>query len=97
VGGVTVKCCCGQASSSEAVADVPSAGSPPVEAAEELAVWALLERLAVLRARDWGALPLVPGVFGSLSENVDELVPGASGVGDDSSSAVSPAATLAPP
>jgi len=69
------------------VADVPSAGAPPVPAAVELSVGPGEEGLSVVRARDRRALLLVAGVADGFGEDAAELFPG-----DGSSSGVSSAA-----
>jgi hypothetical protein len=83
-----------QLSSSE----VGAVGPPAVPRAEELPVRPLLERFPVVRARLSGAFSLVSGEVSPFLEDVDEVEPAASGVGDDCSPpSSSKVASLAPP
>jgi hypothetical protein len=70
--------------------DVSSVGSPSVESAEEGAVRAFFERLAVLRAGDRVAVSLGSQLVSALSEDVEELLPG-----DDAPPLVGAGAVLA--
>ncbi|MGV9756930.1 hypothetical protein ACWDUC_14080 [Streptomyces tricolor] len=81
--------------SAEPVTDVPAAGPPSVERAEELSVRARPERLPVFRARDRSGFSLGSGFCCGVSDDVEVLAP-ADTSSPPSTSAAAPA-TLAPP
>jgi hypothetical protein len=80
------------------LSEVGAVGPPAVPRAVEEPVRAFPERLPVLGAGFTVALSLVSGEVAAFLEDVDEVVPSASGVGDDCSPpSSSKVASLAPP